>query len=1023
MSEHIWIPIGSSKPYAAYGTEIAFDDGGAYVGEFNGQGNLITGLQCRYATGVKKYGLFGTVTKSFEFDNIAFDEGGTVLPTTVHQTATGNGIVKNTFVDEYRYWTFQIGSDEAYAYKIGGIAGDVTGGGTVCASEARGLINIPECVPAQTFVGGLVGKVEGSSESVLIHSSMAMPEIKGVAKYVGGLVGYLSSTDSLLNSFSNSKFTGSPYNNSITVGGSTETVYFGGLVGVNDGLVENCYSRLQGNEPTNGTTSIFGWLAGTNNDSIKFSYAPLSNINSGGVYKKAGDKDPKGHGTYTATQRFSGKYGFKHRDHQMTPVAADDAIYITEKTNDTLIGGLMHSLNAWVIEHNPQENANNQGDDGGQGGGDPSGSKEGAELEEETPPIYATWTRTMASLINGDYPVPRLTAKNADENFNCVGSKDTIYLLYEDNIDHMYYASGKNFQALNQPGKYAAMYLYDVQPIVEGDKPADVTISGNVNVPLYIREDIGITQKDGAALAARVGVTIVEGANWHLFSSAISGVPMGIEYHGPVGYEGSVTHEVWGNRNLFDPPMTSWSTSNVFFNYSSSGSNNVGYFPTDTPYGTWRPNNGGHSAAQVGGFFDLYEYSEVYYHWINYKRQSDDHWHWDRSARDGKHYEINGYINDEVMPAGKAYLMALSSESMMMADGVLNNADSYSVTLTKTSLGTNLPPGGHGSYPYDEPWRGINLIGNPYQSYVNFNALSGSGKGEAPSVYAVIDESNPESSRRYVYYIKSQSRNDPYSATGLLHPHQGFFVKVDTETTVSFTKAMRVAGDESLEVPFRYEVNYPLVNLLCYDDEGNRDLTTIEVNRPEFGGGHKMEKLHESKGLIYAHLENESFQTLFTPEGINTVPVRFVPVEDGNFTLNWNTRHGNFIYLHLIDNLTGVDVDCLTADEYKFEAKTSDYKSRFKLVFRCDDDPDEPDEPDEPDDEEDTDHFAFMFGDELIVNGAGLLQMFDVQGRCLMETQAVGQQSSHSLPRVATGVYLLRLTGDRKVKVQKMVIK
>ena len=227
--------------------------------------------------------------------------------------------------------------------------------------------------------------------------------------------------------------------------------------------------------------------------------------------------------------------------------------------------------------------------------------------------------------------------------------------------------------------------------------------------------------------------------------------------------------------------------------------------------------------------------------------------------------------------------------------------------------------------------------------------------------------------------------------------------------------------NNNVNSPYRGDRNYPLVNLLCYDEDGRRDLTTVEVNRPEFGGGHKMEKLHESKGLIYAHLENESFQTLFTPVGVNVVPVRFVPNEDGIFTLNWNTRHGEFSYLHLIDNIAGVDVDCLTNDEYKFEGKTSDYKSRFKLVFRCDGD--EPEYPEEPDDGDDSDHFAFMFGDELVVNGAGLLQMFDIQGRCLMETRAVGEQSSHRIPQVSAGVYLLRLTGESKVKVQKIVIK
>ena len=257
----------------------------------------------------------------------------------------------------------------------------------------------------------------------------------------------------------------------------------------------------------------------------------------------------------------------------------------------------------------------------------------------------------------------------------------------------------------------------------------------------------------------------------------------------------------------------------------------------------------------------------------------------------------------------------------------------------------------------------------------------------------------------------------------MIHPHQGFFVKVPTNnTTITFKNDMRVAGKGTSG--FRDErLNYPLVNLLCYDEDGERDLTTVEVNRPEFGGGEKMDNLHKSKGMIYAQMEGESFQVLFAPVGTTTVPVRFEAKEDGVFTLNWNTRHGEFSYLHLVDNITGVDVDCLTANEYKFEGKTSDYRSRFKLVFRCEgDEPEDPEDPDTPEDE-DTDHFAFIFGNELVVNGEGILQMFDIQGRCLMETQAFGSQSNHNLPRVSAGVYLLRLTSDKKVRVQKMVIK
>ena len=55
-------------------------------------------------------------------------------------------------------------------------------------------------------------------------------------------------------------------------------------------------------------------------------------------------------------------------------------------------------------------------------------------------------------------------------------------------------------------------------------------------------------------------------------------------------------------------------------------------------------------------------------------------------------------------------------------------------------------------------------------------------------------------------------------------------------------------------------------------------------------------------------------------------------------------------YLHLIDNMTGADVDLLSPEgviagedpqsptpSYTFTAKTTDYESRFKLVFSTND--------------------------------------------------------------------------------------
>ena len=295
----------------------------------------------------------------------------------------------------------------------------------------------------------------------------------------------------------------------------------------------------------------------------------------------------------------------------------------------------------------------------------------------------------MASPINDDYPVPMLT------DFNSVGSKDKIYLLYEDDVNHMWNPNevsstgiitkpGKNFKAFkDDENTVASMYLYDVQPIItpaSGTTPAvyaTVDISGNNNVPLYINEDIGITQPDKdvdnniPALTARAGVTIknvredgddyTHDPNWHLFSSAIKKVPIGIEYHtrtesnyintivwpdGEQEQNSSHPHTTWNNRTLWDPPKTTWfqSDDQNADSYDEQGVK-IGYFPTNTPYGTWRPGaQGGHVASAADGFFDLYEYNEYYYHWINYKREGtkdvQDHWHWDKDGVDAKHYRL-----------------------------------------------------------------------------------------------------------------------------------------------------------------------------------------------------------------------------------------------------------------------------------------------------------------------------------------------------------------------------------------------
>lgn len=80
-----------------------------------------------------------------------------------------------------------------------------------------------------------------------------------------------------------------------------------------------------------------------------------------------------------------------------------------------------------------------------------------------------------------------------------------------------------------------------------------------------------------------------------------------------------------------------------------------------------------------------------------------------------------------------------------------------------------------------------------------------------------------------------------------------------------------------------------------------------------------------------------------------------------------------FSYLHLIDNLTGNDVDLLATPSYSFEAKTTDYDLRFKLVFKAD----------EGAGEAASVPFAYISDGKIIILGEGMVQVIDITGRII----------------------------------------
>ena len=347
--------------------------------------------------------------------------------------------------------------------------------------------------------------------------------------------------------------------------------------------------------------------------------------------------------------------------------------------------------------------------------------------------------------------------------------------------------------------------------------------------------------------------------------------------------------------------------------------------------------------------YDLYYYDEPTHYWMNQK------------------YAPNNFTD---LVNGKGYLYANSGEVLLEFPGELKNGSSSVCVLLNYTENIDL--------------KGFNFVGNPFvynlTSYASVNVANGCyqmNETKDDLIVSEISEENP------------------------LKPAEGFFVKALGEgASVTFNPGRGEMANHSGSIR---------VELL---DEGKLiDRLIVKIE------GEPLEKmsLKEQRTKLFAMQDHQEI-AIVPCEG-NEQPVNFKAAKDGTYTINVNTSNLEFNYLHLIDNLTGVDIDLLALRQaqgpmsYTFEAKTTDYTSRFRLVFSVCGDADDNDAP-----------FAFINNGNLIIIGAeagAVLQIVDVLGHVVRSGDAMNRVSTGGM---AKGVYVLRLIEGEKVRTQKIVI-
>jgi len=232
--------------------------------------------------------------------------------------------------------------------------------------------------------------------------------------------------------------------------------------------------------------------------------------------------------------------------------------------------------------------------------------------------------------------------------------------------------------------------------------------------------------------------------------------------------------------------------------------------------------------------------------------------------------------------------------------------------------------------------------------------------------------------------------------TTAVAPMEGVFVIATTDDQKATFTATRISPK-----------TVPMLNININRNQG----TTIDnaIIRFDEGGILPKFQLNPNSTMIYIP-ENSQDYAMVRSTGSGELPVNFKATRNGRYSISVNAEDVEVNYLHLIDNLTGNDVDLLASGSYEFEAKITDYASRFKLMFNVNED-----------NLNNQDNFAFYHNGEIIINGQGALRVFDALGRQLF-TKDLSSLTSHLLPFTSPGVYVIQLIQNNEIKTQKIVI-
>ena len=369
--------------------------------------------------------------------------------------------------------------------------------------------------------------------------------------------------------------------------------------------------------------------------------------------------------------------------------------------------------------------------------------------------------------------------------------------------------------------------------------------------------------------------------------------------------------------------------------------------------------------------YDFYSWSEFNSTWYNQKKDN---------STANEFYTDNG-VN---FKKGRGYLVAYENEGSKKFVGTLNNGE-ISHPLSCSTDGEFVV----------ERYTGFNLLGNPYPSYIDWEAEGWTRDMlELQTIWIYDDDVN-----NYITYTLGGVATN--GGSQYIAPCQGFFVKAASDGNIVMTNDIRTKSKSS----FRKVNGEDIFKLRVNGASGQDEIAVVDGDNDDV---FKMFSLNESAPSLYINKGVGSYSVVYVDDE-ESLPLNF---EGGfaEYTISLSECGDSFDAIILEDKLTGEKVN-LQTESYTFIHSGNSNAERFVLKIAQSSQP------------EAQSNFAYINNGEIIINdinGDAQIEIYDLMGRRVYENaDAVSNVSTYGY---SSGVYIIRKIDDQGVKTQKIVI-